>query len=239
MKNSSMAKDPAFLFYYVDFLHGTRHMTREQKGLYIELICEQADSISGSIPADIYEALTDCECSGPVKKKFDLDAGGYYNPRLRETMEKRKNFTESRRKNLQSKKKDDVDPDKDHHMDPHKDAHMGNRNRNRNLDKRNESFKASMDPYRAKYPREMLNEFYMYWTEPNKSQSKMRWELEPTWSISRRLGRWFTNYQEKHPVSKGTNLGGKPIPKDYGEPSPTATPMPESIKKRLLKIGKP
>lgn len=37
---------------------------------------------------------------------------------------------------------------------------------------------------------------------------------------------------------KGTNLGGKPIPKDYGEPSETATTMPEGMRKRMLNIGK-
>lgn len=40
------------------------------------------------------------------------------------------------------------------------------------------------------------------------------------------------------PESKGSNLGGKPIPKDYGQPSPTAVPMPEDLKKRILNIGK-
>ena len=38
-----MAKDPAFLFYYSNFQHGTRRMTFEEKGCYIELGAGAAD----------------------------------------------------------------------------------------------------------------------------------------------------------------------------------------------------
>jgi hypothetical protein len=43
LERALTAKDPAFLFYYQDFQHGTRKMTFEEKGAYIELLCEQAD----------------------------------------------------------------------------------------------------------------------------------------------------------------------------------------------------
>jgi hypothetical protein len=39
----------------------------------------------------------------------------------------------------------------------------------------------------------MCNEFYLYWTEPNKSGTKMRFEMEKTWDIGRRLARWANN----------------------------------------------
>ncbi|MDR3266234.1 MAG: hypothetical protein LBT24_01510, partial [Tannerella sp.] len=32
-----------------------------------------------------------------------------------------------------------------------------------------------------------------YWTEPNKSHSKMRFEMEKTWDLGRRLKRWSEN----------------------------------------------
>lgn len=42
------------------------------------------------------------------------------------------------------------------------------------------------------YEPRMLNDFYDYWTEPNK-KGTMKWELEKTWDTKRRLKRWFDN----------------------------------------------
>ena len=36
----------------------------------------------------------------------------------------------------------------------------------------------------------MLRAFFDYWTEPNKSRTKMRFELEKTWELGRRLATW-------------------------------------------------
>lgn len=43
---------------------------------------------------------------------------------------------------------------------------------------------------------ERLRDFVSYWTEPNKSQTKLRWEMQPTWDVKRRLGTWFRRDQE-------------------------------------------
>lgn len=56
--------------------------------------------------------------------------------------------------------------------------------------KRKELFKTALSPYVEMYGRDMLNAFFSYWTEPNKSGTKMRFELERTWEISRRLNTW-------------------------------------------------
>ena len=39
----------------------------------------------------------------------------------------------------------------------------------------------------------IINEFSDYWTEPNRSNTKMRFELEKTFDIGRRLKRWINN----------------------------------------------
>lgn len=43
------------------------------------------------------------------------------------------------------------------------------------------------------YETELLNDFFLYWSEPNKSGTKMRFENEPTWELSRRLKTWQRN----------------------------------------------
>ena len=59
-----------------------------------------------------------------------------------------------------------------------------------NLEKRNKSFYESLVPYVETYGKELIRAFYDYWTEPNKSKTKMRFELEKTWDVKRRLNTW-------------------------------------------------
>ena len=47
--------------------------------------------------------------------------------------------------------------------------------------------------YSSNYTTEMCNDFVQYWTEKNKSGSKMLFEMQKTFDISRRLSRWSKN----------------------------------------------
>lgn len=60
------------------------------------------------------------------------------------------------------------------------------------MEERAKAFAETIRPYLGKYGKDMCNAFYAYWTEPNKSGTKMRWELERTWSIGGRLAKWQT-----------------------------------------------
>jgi len=63
--------------------------------------------------------------------------------------------------------------------------------------RRREKFKDKLRPYLPMYGKEMLNAFYLYWTEVNKSKTKMRFELERTWQLSLRLQRWHDTSKTK------------------------------------------
>lgn len=121
-----MAKDPAFLFYYQDFAYGTRKMTWEEKGVYIELLCEQADIGHLSIN-DIQRVLKNSmHIWNSICYKFAQDDNGcFYNEILETHINKRKKYTESRRNNLKT-------PHMNSHMKPHMKPHMENVNENRN-----------------------------------------------------------------------------------------------------------
>lgn len=58
------------------------------------------------------------------------------------------------------------------------------------LEARKQEFKKTLVPFKEKYGVNMLKAFYEYWTEPNKSFTKMRFELNKTWSVSLRLATW-------------------------------------------------
>ena len=78
-----------------------------------------------------------------------------------------------------------------------------------NRGKREQAFYDSLVPYVEMYGKEMIREFYDYWTEPNKSGTQMRFELERTWCLSRRLGTWARNNSkyESRITSKSSQSG--------------------------------
>ena len=92
-----MAKDPAFLFYYQDFLVGTHFMSYEEIGAYVRILCHQADKGKLS-EGEIKEICGPVGFTSKIVSKFEKDGSGlYYNERLRLEVNKRKSFCKSRR----------------------------------------------------------------------------------------------------------------------------------------------
>ena len=58
------------------------------------------------------------------------------------------------------------------------------------LEKRKSDFYQSMVPFASLYDREMLNDFYQYWTELDKRRRRMRFEMQKTWETGKRLSTW-------------------------------------------------
>ena len=69
---------------------------------------------------------------------------------------------------------------------------------------RKDSFYLSLVPYVGKYPKEMIRAFFDYWSELNKSETKMRYELEKTWELPRRLATWAS--REKMPSKSDVGI---------------------------------
>ena len=123
-----MAKDPAFLFYYQDFLVGIDDMSNEEAGAYIRCLCHQAAKSTISekhmmkicLRQDVFDV---------VRGKFiSVPDGGLINERLQLEINKRIAFAESRRNNRLKKSSDK-------HMSnisSSYDKHMENENENEN-----------------------------------------------------------------------------------------------------------
>jgi hypothetical protein len=62
-----------------------------------------------------------------------------------------------------------------------------------NIEERKLKFATTLQPYLLTYGKSFLNDFYKYWTEPNKSNTKFKMELEKTWSLERRFETWAKN----------------------------------------------
>lgn len=76
------------------------------------------------------------------------------------------------------------------------------------LPKRRQDFYNSLIPFLERYDKKLIRAFFNYWSETNKSQTKMRWELQKTWETSRRLATWASkdnNFNSSNNGSNGNN----------------------------------
>lgn len=58
------------------------------------------------------------------------------------------------------------------------------------LEDRKDKFYNDLIPFVKTYGKDMIREFYDYWSEANRSATKMRWEQERTWELNLRLKYW-------------------------------------------------
>ena len=85
-----------------------------------------------------------------------------------------------------------------------------NDNKNKNIEKekiikekslslsdRTKKFKEELTPFVEKYGKDMIFDFFDYWSEPDKAKNKMRCEMQKTWSTAGRLRTWERRNNEK------------------------------------------
>jgi hypothetical protein len=147
-------KDPAFLFYSSDFLTGTSLLNDEQVGKYIRILCHQHQR--GHLSEKDMKKI----CNGydeDIFCKFQKDCdGNFFNQRLEDEINKRKNYSESRRQNRLKKEKDMNNISKSY------DKHMENENENEIINVINNKNNVS------KNLKPTLNEVRQYCAERNR-----------------------------------------------------------------------
>ena len=80
--------------------------------------------------------------------------------------------------------------------------------------KREEKFIKQVHEYDKEYDDDLLEEFIEYWTEPNRRNTKMKFELRETWSLGMRLQRWKDNgfgKKKKNKVNYKLDTTGFPM----------------------------
>jgi hypothetical protein len=55
------------------------------------------------------------------------------------------------------------------------------------------NFANQLSIYKKDYSKDILNEFYLYWTEHGTNDKKMRFEKQTSFDVSRRLNNWLKN----------------------------------------------
>lgn len=96
-----MAKDPAILWYYTDYLNGTEHMTFEEQGAYMRLLCKQADI--GHLSLEFIQRVLGKSFKKiwpKIIEKFTADeSGNFFQHRVESEKEKRANYIKRQSEN--------------------------------------------------------------------------------------------------------------------------------------------
>lgn len=161
----------SFPFEFESWIAGTAFLSRKEKGAYIDLLCFQA--VKGHLTMqNIKDILNgDFDCWEKLNVKFTEENGLFYNKKL-ESVKKGKCKKTEQEIVIDRAKLDKIITDK------------------------KMKFYYDCKPFLGKYPKEMLRAFYDYWTEMNKSGTRLRFELQQTFEISKRLATWAGKTKE-------------------------------------------
>ena len=75
-------------------------------------------------------------------------------------------------------------------------------NSKKNIEERKKDFYAALTVFVDEFPKEMIRDFYNYWTEHGLNDKKMRFEKQNTFGLKQRLNVWFN----KNPNQYKQNL---------------------------------
>ena len=119
-----------------------------------------------------------------IKPQLDANIKKYKNGL---TPKNKQNISKSEAKNKQNRSKIEANDNDNDNVNDNVNV------KENNIEDRKLKFSNSLKPFLDTYGKETLNDFYKYWTETNKSNTKFRQELEKTWSLERRLETWDSN----------------------------------------------
>ena len=88
------------------------------------------------------------------------------------------------------------------------------------LEERKAAFHAECHQFDEQYGRQMVDDFYVYWSEENQKDQQMLWEYQRTWSTAKRLFKWSKSAATTERKSATAACHGMPSP--YGAPRKAA-----------------
>ena len=91
-----------------------------------------------------------------------------------------------------------------------------NNTTNNNITIRKTEFKNSLQPFLENYGKDMLNNFFEYWTEKKPKGRKMLFEMQKTFDVSLRLKRWDRNNFNKQKEKPKKEDAAKILQRKYG-----------------------
>lgn len=124
---------------------------------------------------------------------FRYDSESFWSDEVIEQIEKRQKIKDKRKEAANKRwvsEKNIIMPEKEKEVESSPIVKPTRVSKEQEMKSREREFYNVLVPFVNTYGREMIREFFDYWSEPNKSHSKMRFEQERTWDLTRRLQTW-------------------------------------------------
>ena len=173
----------------------------EGYGIYfaiVEILREQQDYILTlpDLPCIAYDLRVEIGLIEEIIFNYDLfevDDDRFYSRSLKRRMEK---LDEKRKVRAEAGRKGGIASSlvkqKDSITQPLKESKV-NKSKLKDINKRYDEFEDDVKNYQSEFSNDTVVDFISYWTEENKSGTKMKFEMQPTWDTKRRLQRWAGN----------------------------------------------
>lgn len=129
----------------------------------------------------------------------------------RQTTDKPNNKKEKKDNIITPTISDEIVPPQDE-IPPKSDPKQSLEEKEKSCDKREKEFYDQLVPWVSTFGPEMIRKFFDYWRERNKSRTKMRFELERTWDLSRRLSTWENKQRRYEATGSNRTVSGSKHP---------------------------
>lgn len=194
-----MAENKTSFLLYCDIIHTVKKMPKADAGELFVHILEYVNDLNPETSNMVVDLVFE-----PIKQQLKRDLTKYEGIKAKNKENVLKRWNKSNTTVYDRIPTDTKNTVNDTDNDIDKEKKIINSIEDRKL-----KFSSTLKPFLEKYGKDMLNEFYKYWTEPNKSKTKFRQETEKFWDLEKRLNTWAG--REKN------SFNGKIIP--IGQPA--------------------
>ena len=194
-----MAENKKSFILYTDITHTVELLSNEEKGKLFQFILDYVND-KDPITTDIAVKLA----FEPIKQQFKRDlikweqTRGKRSEAGKASAEARKLLREKEAQqevtnptSVKSVEQDSTNPTVS--VNANVTVTVNDTDIKRTIEYRETEFKNSLHPFVNAYPIPMLEKFYLYWTEKKPKGRKMRFEMQKTFDVGRRLVTWNDN----------------------------------------------
>lgn len=207
-----MAENKKSFVLYADLIHTVKKMPNDKAGELLKHILSYVNDENPETD-DLIIQLT----FEPIKQQLKRD--------LKRYEEKKKQWSEAGKRSAEVRKKQRTlttvkKRSTDLTVNDNVNVNVSVNDNVNNIEDRKSDFKKSLFPFLEIYDKELLKEFYEYWTEHGEKDRKFRKEKQKSFNTELRLKTWFKNQKnwkkEKSSAKKEKLTAAQALRQKYG-----------------------